>query len=100
MSGPNLEDRTEKTIDKHLRKRVWVFWLCIAILFGVLAIRLFTLQIVKGNEYATMSDQNQVRIVSQTARRGNIYDRNMLELANSKTVFAICVSSSGRNLKQ
>jgi penicillin-binding protein 2 len=90
-----LEDRTEKTIDKHLRKRVWVFWLCIAILFGVLAIRLFTLQIVKGNEYATMSDQNQVRIVSQTARRGNIYDRNMLELANSKTVFAICVSSSG-----
>jgi len=80
--------------NKELNWRVLIFLAAVILIFGILAVRLFQLQVLEAAEYATLSDQNQIRVLSQTARRGNIYDSNMVELATSKPVFCVAVTSS------
>ena len=47
-----------------------------SLLFGVLVLRLWTLQVVEGKSYAAAVTRNQVRVVSIAAPRGEIVDRN------------------------
>ena len=72
-------------------KSIGVFLaVCLAVLTG----RLFFLQVVMADEYTTMSDRNQIRILSTPARRGNIYDKNMKELAISKPIYVVSLIST------
>lgn len=72
-------------------KSIGVFLaICLAVLTG----RLFFLQVVMADEYTTMSDRNQIRILSTPARRGNIYDKNMKELAISKPIYVVSLIST------
>ncbi|HEY2214000.1 MAG TPA: penicillin-binding transpeptidase domain-containing protein, partial [Acidimicrobiales bacterium] len=48
----------------------------VLVLFGVLVLRLWTLQVIDGKSYAAAVNANQVRIVSVQAPRGEIVDRN------------------------
>ncbi len=82
--------------DKYKRfgKRSFVFVLLLVVLFFVLAARLFALQILNTDEYTSISSRNQLRMVSQPAKRGDIYDRNMLKLAGSEICFEISISTS------
>ncbi len=86
-----LED---EKINQEKSRRVLVFLALVMLVFGILAVRLFQLQVLEAAQYATLSDQNQIRVLSQTARRGNIYDTNMVELATSKPVFCVAVTTS------
>ena len=82
--------------DKYKRfgKRSFVFVCMLLLLFFVLAARLFALQILNSETYASISSRNQLRIVSQPAKRGDIYDRSMLKLAGSEICFEISISTA------
>ena len=82
--------------DKYKRfgKRSFVFVCMLLLLCFVLAARLFALQILNSETYASISSRNQLRIVSQPAKRGDIYDRNMLKLAGSEICFEISISTA------
>ncbi len=58
-------------------KKITVF---VLFMFGVLVLRLWFLQIVKGSMYRTMSEQNRIRLQDISPLRGMIFDRkgNML----------------------
>lgn len=84
----------EERENKEQRWRVLVFLGVVVLVFAVLAFRLFQLQVLEEAEYATLSDNNQIRVLSKTARRGNIYDCNGVELATSKPVFSVTVSTN------
>ena len=75
-------------------KKMFPLWVLLGVCLLVLVGRLFLLQVVNSAEYATLSDKNQIRIIAIPARRGNIYDKNMKELATSKPVFSITITSS------
>ena len=47
----------------------------LGVIFGVLVLRLWTLQVVEGKTYAAAVTRNQVRVVSVPAPRGAIVDR-------------------------
>lgn len=83
---------TKKNMEQMFKfKIIWIFLgCCLLALTG----RLFFLQIVKADEYTTMSDRNQIRVLSTPARRGNIYDKNMKELAISKPIYAVALIST------
>ncbi len=51
----------------------------------VLVLKLIWIQFVRGGEYKTMAAEQQTRDSVITAKRGNIYDRNMKVLAQSAT---------------
>jgi len=56
--------------------RLRVVGLVVLVLFLVLGLRLWSLQIVDGKSYAAAVTRNQVRVVSVAAPRGDIVDRN------------------------
>ncbi len=56
--------------------RIRVVGAVVLLLFGVLVLRLWTLQVVQGKNYAAAVTRNQVRVVSVAAPRGEIVDRN------------------------
>jgi penicillin-binding protein 2 len=56
--------------------RLRVVGVAVVILFGILILRLWTLQVIDGKTYAAAVTANQVRIVSVAAPRGEIVDRN------------------------
>ncbi|MCD4701739.1 MAG: penicillin-binding protein 2 [Candidatus Aegiribacteria sp.] len=65
------------------------FLLTILVLFMILGVRLFYLQIVKGNYYRGLSSQNHIRVVTIPAPRGLISDRNGVVLADSRPSFIV-----------
>jgi penicillin-binding protein 2 len=56
--------------------RLYIVGLLVLVLFGVLVLRLWTLQVVEGKTYAAAVTRNQVRVVSISPSRGEIVDRN------------------------
>ncbi len=57
------------------------------IAFAVLAARLFYLQVIEGEEYLRLSENNCIRLKSVEASRGLIYDRNGVLLVDNRPSF-------------
>ncbi len=66
----------------------------VLVLFLVLALRLWSLQVVDGKTYAAAVTRNQVRVVSVAAPRGEIVDRNDTTLAGDVSEQEILLSRS------
>ena len=62
--------------DSFIGIRVGVLLIIAFVLFGVLAFRLWFLQILSGDEYVAVANDNRIREVKVEAPRGVIYDRN------------------------
>ena len=56
--------------------RIRIVGVLVLVLFGVLVLRLWTLQVVEGKTYAAAVTRNEVRVVSVPSPRGEIVDRN------------------------
>ena len=68
-----LEGKRELPIRKGSVRTVGIIFTCIMFAF---AYQVFTLQIVKGEEYRTISENNRAAEVLIIAERGVVYDRN------------------------
>jgi penicillin-binding protein 2 len=68
-----LEGKRELPIRKGSVRTVGIIFSCIALVFFY---QIFTLQIVKGEEYKNISENNRVDEVLIIAERGVVYDRN------------------------
>jgi penicillin-binding protein 2 len=67
----------------NMQVRVVSFAIIVAVIFIVLAARLWYLQILTGNDYSVIARATQTREVKIPAQRGVIYDRNGEVLANN-----------------
>ena len=72
---------------RHIQRRLLVLRLGVVAIFAILLIRVWYIQIVKGEEYAILSEQNRVRMVYLKPPRGLIYDRHHNLLANNVPSF-------------
>lgn len=61
----------------------------LCIVFVLLSMRLFTLQIVRSSYYSRLSDENRIRTVLIPAPRGIIFDRNSKALVRNMPAFSI-----------
>jgi penicillin-binding protein 2 len=62
----------------------------IVVLFLIILIRLWQLQILQGDEYLRISESNRLRVIGIPAPRGIIFDRNGFPLVKNAPYF--CVS--------
>ncbi len=85
LKNPKLEER-------YFRTRVYVVAFLVACCIFVLGARLFHLQIVSNEHYATLSQDNRVRIVPVPPTRGLIFDRNLKLLADNRSSYQIEVT--------
>jgi len=76
-----LEGESLKLI---INERVrFIFLIFLFILIGLILVRLFSLQILKGDNYLVMAERNEVRIERVAANRGIIYDRYLNPLVKN-----------------
>lgn len=61
----------------------------IAILFGLLFVALFKIQVIDGRTYSEIAEKNYFRVAKKPARRGIIYDRNLQPLVENIPSFAV-----------
>jgi penicillin-binding protein 2 len=69
--------------DARPNLRLRIVGIVVLLLFGVLVLRLWSLQVVEGKTYAAAVTRNQVRVVSVPSPRGDIVDRNGTVLASN-----------------
>ncbi|MDD4569367.1 MAG: penicillin-binding protein 2 [Tepidanaerobacteraceae bacterium] len=74
---------------KKLEKRLHYFLMAVVFIFTVLTLGLSVLQIVKGDEYERLAEENRIRLISITAPRGVFKDRFGRELVNSRPSFTV-----------
>ena len=72
---------------KNETEKIVIISYIIAVVFIFLALRLWQLQILQGNEYRRLSEANMLRIVTIPAPRGIIFDRNGIPLVKNFPYF-------------
>ena len=72
------KEKLEKPIKEGILK---IFLIAIIVVLAILLIKGFELQIIKGNYWREMADENRIRSIPIEALRGIIYDRNKIPLA-------------------
>ena len=74
----------------RMRKRaIFLSSVIVLLVFLILIIRLFFLQIISGKNLFKLASQQQLASTILTPKRGNIYDRNMNPLAQSASVWNV-----------
>lgn len=68
-----------------------VFYILTVVVFLILAARLFQLQILQYNRFMGMAEANRIRVVSQEAPRGIVYDRNGKIIVDNNSQYNISV---------
>lgn len=82
-------DTREGLPPSQLKARKDALTILLVLVFALLASRMFVLQIVKGEAYAAMSQQNRTRITPIPAPRGDILDVNGRPLVTSRPSFSV-----------
>jgi penicillin-binding protein 2 len=82
-----MKDQTLKGLEFRIR----FFSGMIILIFAALFLRLWYLQIIRGNETLALSRMNQTRILKTPAPRGVFYDRNGKVLAYSRISHVVSV---------
>ncbi|HAL50283.1 MAG: hypothetical protein UU40_C0002G0044 [Candidatus Uhrbacteria bacterium GW2011_GWD2_41_121] len=79
------------TVSKFRTKAVIV---AVFLIFGIFLCRTAYLQIIKGDEYKLLAEENRVIHHTLISQRGIIYDRNGIALSKNTPTFNIIISSS------
>jgi len=74
-----------------IRRRFATASLLAACVFGVLALRLWHLQVLNVDHYRSLSERNRIRYVSIDPPRGTLYDRNGVMLVDNRPAFTVSV---------
>ncbi len=82
-------------IHRLLHSRLFPVTICFILLFCILIVRLFQLQILESDEHQSDYIQMTLTTVSTEAVRGNIYDCNGVLLAYDELVYSVTLKDTG-----
>ncbi|MBQ7160852.1 MAG: PASTA domain-containing protein [Clostridia bacterium] len=85
-------------INKRLPERSLIVLIIFMVLFALLIIRLFYLQVIKYDDYQAKVISDVQRETTVNAERGVIYDSNMVALATNTTTWRVFISP--RDIKE
>jgi penicillin-binding protein 2 len=80
------------TFRQRLKPRFAALGLIVLLVVGVLAFRLWSMQVLSGHAYASQAENNRVREITIEAPRGRILDRNGVPLVTNRMTMAVTVS--------
>jgi penicillin-binding protein 2 len=82
-----MRDRTQESL--LVSNRILIAAILAVLLLGALLARLFYLQVVSYEHFATLSEDNRVKLVPVPPTRGRIYDRRGVLLADNQPSFSL-----------
>ncbi|MDQ2936293.1 MAG: penicillin-binding protein 2 [Acidobacteriota bacterium] len=74
---------------QNLRGRLLIVQSCIFLLLALLAVRLYYLQLVRGQYYAEIAQNQRIRLLPIPAPRGVIFDRDGHPLVDSRPIYNV-----------
>jgi penicillin-binding protein 2 len=84
----------ERALSDRKARRIAGFGIVAVVLFGILFLRLWNLQVVKGSHYLAEAKNNRTRSTKVIAPRGEILARNGEVLVDNRTGLALQVDTS------
>ena len=87
-----IEVRNSERDIHRLRVRLGVAWVLVLVCFGILGARFFYLQVVRHPDFHAQAEDNRIALVPVPPRRGLIYDRNGVLLADNVPDFTLEIS--------
>ena len=87
--NPGIEIRNSQLEIYHFRLRLAIASGLVMLMFSVLFVRFFYLQVVQHNYYNTLAEANRISIVPLVPNRGIIVDRNGVVLANNYSAYTL-----------
>lgn len=75
----------------NFRRRVQVLGILVVLVFVALLFRLWQVQVLRGQAFRELSENNRLRQVRLASRRGGIFDRNGVALATTRPAFNLSV---------
>jgi penicillin-binding protein 2 len=85
---------------QNLRGRLSIINVLVILLLGVLGVRLYVLQVVKGKYYAEIAENQRIRLLPIPAPRGVIFDRDGHMLVDSRPIYEVILSKEDLKGKQ
>jgi penicillin-binding protein 2 len=85
---------------QNLRGRIWLVQIFVVLVLTLLGVRLYYLQLVRGQYYAEIAQNQRIRLLPITAPRGVIFDRDGHPLVDSRIIYSVILSREdlrGRN---
>src|SRR5882724_1602963 len=77
---------------QNLRARLGIINVLVVLLLGILGVRLYVLQVVKGKYYAEIAENQRIRLLPIAAPRGVIFDRDGHMLVDSRPIYGVILS--------
>lgn len=90
-----MVDFIKEWLVKILKSRLFALWVVILVLFVIAMQRLFTMQIINGEDYLNNYVMSIEREITVEGTRGNIYDRNGVLLAHNELSYTITLTDNG-----
>ena len=78
-----------KLQQRAFARRLPLFTALVAVVFGLLALRLYYLQIVRGEHFRRLAEENRISLIRLRAPRGIIYDRHGNVLVTNRPSFSV-----------
>ncbi|MBF0554892.1 MAG: penicillin-binding protein 2 [Nitrospirae bacterium] len=70
----------------------------VILVFFILAMRIYQLQILKGSDYRDAANSNKIRVITLPAARGIIYDRNNVPLVRNQAYYYASLMPETKNI--
>jgi penicillin-binding protein 2 len=77
---------------QNLRARLRAIQVMVVLLLTLLAVRLYFLQVVRGQYYAEIAQNQRIRLLPIPAPRGIIFDRNGRPIVDSRPIYSVILS--------
>ncbi len=77
---------------QNLRARLRFVQILIVLMLGVLSVRLYVLQVVRGDRYSEIAQNQRRRRLPIPAPRGVIFDRNKKAIVDSRPIYNVILS--------
>src|SRR5258705_286613 len=77
---------------QNLRSRLWAAQSFVVLLLALLGVRLYYLQLVRGQYYAEIAQNQRIRLLPIPAPRGVIFDREGHPLVTSTPIYNVILS--------
>lgn len=84
-----LDERAQKHLQLHFLKRLKNFSILVVLVFSMITLRFYYLQIIKGPYYRGLSENNRLDLVSIRAPRGIIFDRRQRVMVSNRPSFSV-----------
>lgn len=87
LEGNPLQISARKEVTPELRRRIIGLVVFVAVSFALIFFRLWMLQVVQGERYRYLAENNRIRLIHIPASRGTIYDREGKVFVSSRPSF-------------